>query len=812
MGTNNEHKFATITLPVSQAQTPDIGTTLKRYFFHWPIFLLSLIVFLAGSFFYLKNTKSVYPVSATVEFKNVKTTDYSTVEKTNLQTLDQISSPIVFENEIEVLKSKKLMLQVVKDLKLWINYSKKGGVFDTDLYGESPVIFQFIKTPAVIGPDGIKLDITLKEDGNSFLINDADGKQTEFKFGQYIQSGFGMWKLDKTPLLEGYLGANLAIGVRDPSSVADGYVAAIKTNLDSKDVPFVELMLSEENPKRGEDVLNSLLKTYLKFSISEKNKKTEETIKFMTKRIDSIGKDLHLNESQIENYSRNQGLTDIAAQSQAYVQDNQYNQKALSDINLQVRIINSIENYVNSPGSNKQPSTVGLQDASLNSMLDKLTELQLNKQHLLANNPPDNPVFEPINAEINTLQSSIREKVRNDKETLLLTKNQLEANSSRSEGLIRNVPTQKMEYGGMERNKDVEEKLYTFLLEQREQLSLKYASTVSDAQVVDYAHTGTAKWPKPLMIYFMAAFMGIFFPVGVIYTRNKLDNKITDRKQIEAEIDVPILAELSYQESSTQIVISKERGSFAIGEQFRALRTKLYQVLNGGSSGHHGINGNGINGSGLGKVALVTSSTSGEGKSFLSANMAVTLAFASRKTIVLEMDLRKPMTSAIFDMEHDHPGISDYLNEQPYRLEDLIQHSGIQGLDVLSCGPILENPSELLEKGRLDELIMTLRKMYDYIIIDTPPIHLVTDAIIIARVADASLYVIRQGYTLKEELGFINEVYSEGRLPNLNIVFNGIKKEKYGYGYDYNNSYYNTYTSRPKTTVGYAVKSFLSRF
>ena len=190
----NEHKFATITLPVSQAQTPDIGSTLKRYFFHWPIFLLSLMVFLAGAFFYLKYTKSVYPVSATVEFKNVKTTDYSTVEKTNLQQLDQISSPVVFENEIEVLKSEKLMLGVVNELKLWITYSQKGGVFDIDLYKESPVTFQFIKAPAVIGHDGIKLDITLKEDGNSFLISDADGKQTEFKFGQYIPERF--WNVE----------------------------------------------------------------------------------------------------------------------------------------------------------------------------------------------------------------------------------------------------------------------------------------------------------------------------------------------------------------------------------------------------------------------------------------------------------------------------------------------------------------------------------------------------------------------------------------------------------------------------------------
>jgi capsular exopolysaccharide synthesis family protein len=430
-------------------------------------------------------------------------------------------------------------------------------------------------------------------------------------------------------------------------------------------------------------------------------------------------------------------------------------------------------------------------------MLDRLTEVQLRKQSLLANNPPDNPVFEPINNEISTLQTNIREKIRNDKETLLLTKSQLQTTNERATNQIRSVPGQEVQIGGMQRDKDVEAKLYTFLLEQREQLSLKYASTVSDAKVVDYAHAGDAKWPKSSIVYFLATFVGMFVPIGIIYTRNSFDNKITHRRQIEQEVDLPILGELSFQESSTPIVITKERGSFAIGEQFRALRSKLYQVLNNTESG---------------KVGLVTSSTSGEGKSFVSANLAVTLAYAARKTIILEMDLRKPKIAAIFELSDDHAGISDYLENDFMPIDGLIRPSGIAGLDVMSAGTIQNNPSELLEKSNLDDLISYLRQRYDFIIIDTPPIHLVTDALIIARVVDAGLYVIRQGYTLKEELDFINEVKSENRFPKLNLIFNGIKREKYGYGYNYNNSYYNTYTSRPKNTISTVVRNVFSRF
>ncbi|HTD40679.1 MAG TPA: polysaccharide biosynthesis tyrosine autokinase, partial [Mucilaginibacter sp.] len=580
-------------------------------------------------------------------------------------------------------------------------------------------------------------------------------------------------------------------------NVADYYVSGLKSTLDDKEVPFVTLSMSDAVPQRGQEVLNAVINTYLKYTIDEKNRKTEATIKFINKRIDSIGKDLHMNEAEIQSYASSQGITDITTQSQLSVQDANASQKALDDINLQIRIINSIENYVNSPGANKQPSTVGLQDASLNSMLDKLTETELRKQNLLANNPPDNPVFEPINNEISTLQANIREKIRNDKETLLLTKSQLQSSYSRAEGQIRSVPGQQNQYNSMQRDKDAEAKLYSFLLEQREQLSLKYASTVSDAKVVDYAHAGDAKWPKGSIVYFLASFIGFLVPVGLIYTRNSFDNKITHRRQIELELDIPILGELSFQESSTPIVITKERGSFAIGEQFRALRSKLYQVLNNNENG---------------KVCLVTSSTSGEGKSFVSANLSVTLAYAARKTIILEMDLRKPKISSIFELPEEQAGISDYLENDYLKIDNLIRPSGIPGLDIMGAGTIQDNPSELLEKINLDDLISYLRKKYDFVIIDTPPIHLVTDALIIARVVDAGLYVIRQGYTLKEELDFINEVKSENRFPKLNLIFNGIKREKYGYGYNYNNSYYNTYASRPKNTFGHAMKGFFSRF
>jgi len=794
--TTNDNRYTTITLPVSQNQTTDFAKVFKKYVFHWPIFLLSLIIFIGGAFFYLKYAKPIYPINATIAFKDSKNQDQRQ-DKDNINQLDQISTPVIFENEIELIKSKKIMLQVVNSMNLWIGYAKKEGMVSTDLYKNSPVKFSFIKMPDKIDDKGIKLDITI-DNAQDFTVEDKNGKQTRFKYGQYIQSDFGLWKLDATSYLAAFTGSKISVTVGDPSGVADYYVSGLKSTLDDKEVPFVDLSMSDVVPQRGIDVLNAVINAYMKASVDEKNKKTDANIKFINKRIDSIAKDLHLSEAQIESYASSKGLTsNTDALGQNYAQDVQASTKALDDINLQIKIINNIENYVNSPGSNKQPSTVGLQDPSLTSLLDKLTEAELKKQNLLANNPPDNPIFESINSEISTLQANIREKVRNNKETLMLTRGQLQSTNSRAEGQLRSLPGQQTQLNGMHRDNDAEAKLYSFLLEQREALSLKYASTVTDAKVVDYAHAGNSKWPKSSIVYVLALFAGMIIPVGVIYTRNSFDDKITHRRQIEQEVDIPILGELSFQESSTAIVITKERGSFAIGEQFRALRSKLYQVLSNNEGG---------------KVCVVTSSTSGEGKSFVSANMSVTLAYAARKTIILEMDLRKPKIASIFELPDEHLGISDYLESDHLSIDSLIRPSGIPGLDVMSAGTIQENPSELLEKVNLDNLIDILRKKYDFVIIDSPPIHLVTDALIIARVTDACLYVIRQGYTLKEELDFINEVKHENRFPKLNLIFNGIKREKYGYGYNYNNSYYNTYTSRPKNTFGRAMRGFLARF
>ena len=681
---------------------------LRNTFFHWPLFFCVVIVAVAGAYLYIQSAKPVYPLKATLEFKNQKTDNGGTTQ-TGLKELDELNEPIVVENEIEVMKSKKLMYQVVNTLRLWVNYSIKDGLQTKDLYKATPVDFEWVKQTGGLNPQGQALKIQIINDKQFALIREDDSK-TIFNFSQPIKNQFGTWQLKATSNVGNYRGETIMISVRDPDLVSDGYVTALKVALENKDAPFVNLNISDEIPARGRDILNSVMALYNAAAIDTKNRKAANTVSFIDKQLDSIGKELNQDEKKLETYSIQEGLsTNLDAQTNNNLDNSNKTRKDINDIDIQIGVVNEIENYINSSKNSGQPNTGNLQDPTLNTMLDKLSDLQLKKDQYAATTPLQNPIFVPLNKQISTLQESIKDRIRTIKTSLIATRKQLISYSSGFESSIRKSPTQTKVLSGMKRTSDIKEKLFSYLLEKREEISLRYASSVSDAQVVDDAHAGPMSWPKPMVIYVMAFLVGLGIPAGLIYARDSFDVLITNRKQIEDEIAVPILGELSFQESTTPIVVSQGRGKFAIGEQFRVLRTNLYHVHNNNASG---------------RVTLFTSSTGGEGKSFVSANLAVTLAYASRKTIILEMDLRKPKVSLTFGLNPEHPGISNFLDGEKVDLKDLIQPSGVPGLDVLGCGSILPNPSELLEKSLLDDMISkfegNLRRCCDRYTSDTP--------------------------------------------------------------------------------------------
>ncbi len=771
-------------------QLTDVRVILTKYFFHWPLFLLGLSLAFAGAYFYLQIANPVYEINASILVKDQKK---SPQEKAALQELNQSASAGNAETEIEILRSKNIVSQVVDDLQLWTSYERSDGLKTEDLYETTPFKFNLLKTAGTLKKQNLEI---LIKDNRSFELQNENGDVQIFPFNKPVKSSLGSWMLTPTENIDQFIGSVITIHINNQEKVSNEYVKSLDAHLLDKAAPTIGLSITDEVTQRGKDFLNNIIKAYNSATSEEEKRTTKSTIDFIDKRLTSLTGELNSAEREVEGYRSSKGLTDISSQSKVYLENVQTNDGKLNEVNVQLNVIEGIERYVNSASGNQNsPATIGITDPALNSLIEKLSQLQLKRVALLATTPESNPIFEPINRQIKTTKVAIKETIYGIKSSLLNSKRELQAFNNKVESSIKDIPGQERQFVGMKRQQSIKENLYVYLLQKREELSLNYASTQIDARVVDQANVGDKKWPKTSFILAIAMILGLGLPFLIIYLRQAFSNTINERRDIENAVDVRVLGELSYEDLGKEIVVL-DNTHHLVGEQFRSLRTNLHYL-------HDNKNG-------VGRVTLFTSSVPGEGKSFVSSNLAASLAASGRKTVILEMDLRKPKISKIFNLTTNHLGISEFLSSD-LSVDKIIQPSGVNpDLYVVGSGHVPPNPSELLEKNRLNELISHLKDTYDDIIIDSPPLHLVTDAMIIAKFVDVSLYIIKQGHTGKSELSFIRRLQEDEKLPNMNIIFNGIKNGKYGYGYKYDNSYYDAGSLKPSFASSFRL--FLSRF
>lgn len=773
---------------------------ISKYLFHWPLFLLFILISFGIAYAYINFVSPIYEISASILVKDEKK---SPNEKSEMKELDQSGSAKNAETEIEILRSKKLVSQVVKDLQLWVTYQVKQDFKKKDIYATKPFVFSLTDTTGQL--NGQQLEIIVKNK-SSFEILNTNGASKKGYFNEPQKNSFGSWVLKPNENVEQYKDSVIIITINNPTNVNNQYMKSLDAHLLDKAAPTIGLFIADEVPQRGKDVLNYLILVYNEATSSEEKRTTKSIIDFIDTRLATLTGELNFAEKEVEGYRTSIGLTDINSQSKVYLENVQTNDIKLNEVDVQLNVIEGIERYVNSSSSSESPpATLGITDPSLNSLIEKVSQLQNKRVALLATTPESNPAFEPIDRQIKNTKTAIQRTVQGIKASLINSKRQLQSFNNKFESSIKDIPGQERQFVGMKRQQAIKENLYVYLLQKREELALTYASTLVDARIVDEANVGDIKWPRVPLIMAIALLLALGLPFLIIYLRQLVKNTITDKTEIENAIDVPILGELSYENLGDEVVIL-DNVRHLVGEQIRSLRTNLHYLHNNKTIKAADPNFS----AGKGRVTLFTSSISSEGKSFVSSNIAFSLAVSGRKTVLLEMDLRKPKLGAVFNISAKHKGISEFLSSE-ISVRDIIQPSGLdKNLDFIGCGDIPENPSELLERERLSELINNLKEVYDDVIIDSPPLHLVTDAMIIAKYTDVSLYVIRQGHTQKTELDFIDDIYMDDKLPNMNIIFNGIKKGKYGYGYNYDNSYYNTSTYKPSFNI--SMKLFLSRF
>jgi capsular exopolysaccharide synthesis family protein len=765
----NPLQFLTFATEKEKNSTVSLKSLFAKYLYNWRVIVATIVVMLIIAFAYTQIADPVYQVKATLLVNTPKDADKPDANQSVLDKIDLPKSSDAVENEIAKLKSAKLINQVISDLQLDVSYEKKSGLTYKDLYSTRPFKILFIKHNSDADPKA-KVFIQLK-DSKSFVLKTDDGEK-QYPVNDVMHTDWGTWKLIPTANAASFAGEPIRVSLLDADKLTDYYQKNIDASLEDKLATAVDLSMNTTDKQKGKDVINQLIKVYNDDEIADKNKETQNTINFIDQRLASLTGELSGVEKSISDFKSSNRLTDITSDAKFELEKLQTNDSRLSEINVQLSVIGGIESFVNSPHTaDKAPAVIGINDPSLVSSVEKLSELQLKRDQLAATTPETNPDFEEINAQIKTTKATIKDNVKNIKSSLLNAQSKLQSQSSSSESSIANLPGQEQKFISIKRQQSIKENLYVYLLQKREEVSLSYATTVSNYKILDAAHSLPSKWPSKKIIFPAALLLGIILPAIGIYLTQLLKGVVLDPAEVENATEMPVFGEIAAAPAA-----GLAKGGLVV-EQLRNLRTQLYD-LHGDSRASN--------------VTLITSSVSSEGKSFIAGNIGNTLANTGKKTVILELDLRRSAIKDIFKLSKKQVGISDYLRGNA-TASKIIQPSGVNPtLDIISSGSAVSNPTELLENGKLAELIAELKNIYSDIIIDSPPVHLVADAYVIARLSDVTLYVVRQGVTQKSELTFIKTLLKENKLPNMQIVFNGVDVKKFGYGYEYDSAYYKT--------------------
>ena len=530
--------------------------------------------------------------------------------------------------------------------------------------------------------------------------------------------------------------------------------------------------LKNSNTQRGKDYIDKLLEMYNINANNDKNEVAQRTGEFIDERIDIISKELGSTERDLENFKRSAGITDLTSEAQIALTGNAEYEKKRVENQTQINLVMDLKKYLQGSGYEVLPANVGLQDAGVAGAIDRYNEMVAERKRLLRTSTESNPAIVNLTTSIRAMRSNIQTTLDATLKGLEITKADLIREASRYSRRISDAPTQERHFVSIARQQEIKSGLYLMLLQKREENAIVLAAIANNAKIIDEAQAdSTPISPKRMTIYLAALVFGIGIPVGVIYLIGLTKFKIEGRADVEKLTSLPVVGDIPLADEKTGAIAVFENQNNLMSETFRNVRTNLQFMLENGKN-----------------VILVTSTVSGEGKSFISANLAISLSLLGKKVVIVGLDIRKPGLNKVFNLPKKEYGITQFLTNSTVNLMDLVHHSDInKNLYILPGGTVPPNPTELLARDGLEKAVEILRKNFDYVILDTAPVGMVTDTLLIGRVADLSVYVCRADYTRKTEFTLINELAENNKLPNLCIVINGLdlQKKKYGYYYGY---------------------------
>lgn len=759
----------------------DFKAVFFKYTIHWPWFVACILLCMAGAWLYLRYTPPVYNISASVIIKDNDKNSKASSGMADLEDLGFYSSINNFDNEVEILQSRTLIKKVVEELDLYISYAAKSSFHDIELYKSSPVKVWITPEEAQKLPAPAYINLTLQP-GNKLNVKITIGEQEyskQFdKLPALLTTPSGTFSFTPADSTIAKSEQKIMATVSSPRSVAGSYRGALSIEPTSKSTTIAQISVkSTHTQQRGMDFINKLVEIYNRDANDDKNEVATKTAEFIDERINIVNGELGTTEQELETFKRDAGLTDLKSDAQLALSENSEYEKKRAENSTQLRLVQFLASYANNPDHAYEvlPVNVGLTDTGLTELINRYNEMLLERKRLLRSSQENNPVVVNLDASIRAMRSNVLTTINSVQRGLAITQADLERQAGKYAGRITNAPGQERQLVSISRQQEIKAGLYLMLLQKREENAITLASTANNARIVDEALADAIPVsPKGKMIYLVALILGVALPVAVIYIIELFKYKIEGRADVEKITSLPIVGDVPFSEnkSSEGAIVVHENQNDLMAETFRNVRTNVLYMMKSNE-----------------KVILVTSTTTGEGKTFIASNLAVSLALLGKKIVIVGLDIRKPGLNKAFQLSRKEQGISQFLaNPEHTDLMSLVQVSNINpNLSILSGGPIPPNPTELVARESLPQAIDILKKHFDYIILDTAPIGMVTDTQLISRVANASIYVCRADYTHKADYTLINELGEQKKLPNLCTIINGLdmKKKKYGYYYGY---------------------------